>query len=83
MHLDPERKRRMTPSEVVKHHLLTMALVVDPGNGRLEHLAEAIELHPVTLSKWIAQGYIPDFQLRKLVNRFGDLAPVADLAKND
>lgn len=83
MRLEPELKRRLSPSEIVRHHLLKMALVVDPSHGRLNHLCDEIDVHPTTVSQWIKQGYIPSFQLRKLEKRFGELAPVEDLGASE
>lgn len=69
----------MSRSDIVRAHLLRMAKRVDPDAGLLQNLAAAIDVHPTTISDWIAQGYIPHFQCKKLHKRFGKLAPVDDL----
>ncbi len=79
MALSPQQKAKLSRSEIVRWHLTRMARKVDPDNGHLSKLADALEMHPTTLSDWSAQGYIPHFQCRKLHKRFGKLAPLDDL----
>lgn len=79
MALSSAAKSGMSRSDVVSWHLKRMARKVDPEHGYMSSLAEALELHPTTLSDWVAQGYVPMFQVRKLHRRFKKLAPVDDL----
>lgn len=79
MALSKTARKGMTRSEIVSWHLRRMARKVDPENGLLSRLAEEIEVHPTTVSDWIAQGYLPSFQVKKLHRRFGKLAPMDDL----
>lgn len=64
--LDQKTRDSLTYSELVSHHLRRLALLVDPASGHLSALAETINVHPTTLSTWIAQGYVPLFQVAKL-----------------
>jgi hypothetical protein len=80
--LDQKTLASLTPSERVSHALRQMALIVDPAEGKLSALAEKIQVHPATLSSWIANGDIPEFQEAKLKSHFGGLVrkllPLAD-----
>lgn len=69
----------MTRTELVSYILRSCALLVDPRLGLLRSLAETLEVHEVTVSAWIAQGYVPQHQALKLNKRFGEHAPVDDL----
>lgn len=69
--LDTKTRSALSRRDLVSHWLRWLALVVDPPGGQLILLAEEIGVHPATLSMWIAQGYIPEFQCRKLLRRFG------------
>ena len=73
------KKQTMTRQEIVRAHLLRMARRVDRDHGHLQSLADAIEVHPTTISDWINQGYIPHVQCKRLHKRFGKLAPVDEL----
>ena len=79
--MEPIKPRsEMTRQEVVSVILRSCALLVDPRNGHLRSLAVALELHEVTLSNWIAQGFVPEFQVQKLQRKFGSqAAPLDDL----
>ena len=66
------KKKKPTRVEIVSKALRTLALEVDPRGGSLRALAEEISVHPVTVSDWIAAGHVPDFQVAKLVKRFGE-----------
>lgn len=83
MALSAAAKRKMSRSDIVAWHLRRMARKADPDNGYLTAVAELIDVHPTTISDWIAQGYIPMFQVKKLHKRFGKLAPEADLVQQD
>jgi hypothetical protein len=81
--LDASTRVSMTRQELVSHHLRSLALRVDPVYGQLKMLAADIDVHTTTLSAWIAQGYVPEFQVRKMLRRYGkkyvildDLCPV-------
>lgn len=69
--LDQKTRDSLTQSELVSHHLRSLALLADPGQGRLSKLAEAMGAHPVTLSNWIAQGYVPLKQCERLIELYG------------
>jgi hypothetical protein len=69
--LDAKARESMTRSEVVSYYLRTCALRVDPRYGYLTSLAEEIGVHVTTLSAWIEKGYVPHFQVKKLIKRFG------------
>jgi hypothetical protein len=64
----------------VSHALRQLALIVDPAKGQLSKLADEVDVHPVTLSTWISQGVVPEFQVAKLKKRFGKkvVAPLLD-----
>lgn len=59
-----------TRQEIVTHALRSCALAVDP-NGLLKSLADEINLHETTFSRWIAQGYVPWHRARFLQRKFG------------
>ena len=69
--LDTKARGTLSREDLISHHLRVMALVVDPPRGQLINLADDIGVHAATLSAWIAQGYIPYFQCKKLLKRFG------------
>lgn len=62
----------------MSHHLRALALIHDPAQGMLSKLAEALGVHAVTVSKWIANGYVPFPQCEKLVELFGKKRVVLD-----
>lgn len=68
----------MTKQEQVSKYLRTLALHIDPMNGRLSSLAKRMDTHPSTVHKWIAHGEIPPKPLRRLENLFGDVARLDD-----
>lgn len=73
-------REQMTREERVSFVLRQCALLVDPRNGYLKSLADVLEIHEVTLSVWIKQGYVPFHQAKKLQKRFGKKrAPVDEL----
>lgn len=61
----------MSRQELVSLILRRCALLCDPRRGRLKSLAESIDVHEVTVSVWIGQGYVPKHQVRKLQKKFG------------
>jgi hypothetical protein len=64
--------------------LRLLALHADPRNGHLTVLAEEINVHPTTISVWIDKGFVPEFQCRKLVKRFGKKrVPLDDLCPEE
>lgn len=70
----------MTRQEIVSLVLRQCALLCDPRHGHLKSLADALEVHEVTVSVWIGQGYVPEHQIRKLQKKFGKKnAPIDDL----
>lgn len=78
-----ESVKPRTRQELVAKVLRTCALDCDPRNGRLKSVADLLAVHETTISGWIAQGYVPEFQVRKLQKCFGtrtvsldDLCPV-------
>jgi hypothetical protein len=82
--LDAKTRDSMSRKDLVSHHLRVLALQVDPRTGLLNRLAEELDVHPVTLSAWIAQGYVPWFQCKKLQKRFGrKLVPLDDLCPEE
>lgn len=76
--LDTKARGALSRNDLISHHLRVMALVVDPRKGELVKLADEIPVHPATLSAWIAQGYVPYFQCKKLLKRFGKKLVVMD-----
>lgn len=76
--LDTKIREGLSRNDLVSHHLRVLALIVDPPRGHLTNLADAIGVHVTTLSAWIAQGYVPWFQCKKLVKRFGKKTVVLD-----
>lgn len=79
MALSRTAKATLSRSEIVSYHLRRMAKKADPVNGWLMVLADDLEVHPTTISDWIAQGYIPQHQCKRLHKRFGKLAPFDEL----
>jgi hypothetical protein len=71
--LDQKTLDSLTPSERVSHALRQFALIVDPAEGKLTALADELNVHPATLSAWIANGHVPEFQIPKLKKSFGHL----------
>jgi hypothetical protein len=69
--LDATARASMTRSEIVSYYLRLIALRVNPRTGHLTALAEELGVHPTTISAWIDKGYVPEFQVKKLVKRFG------------
>lgn len=77
-------KENMSRQELVSFILRNCALLVDPRNGHLKSLAPVVDSHEVTLSNWIAQGYVPLHKARKLEAKFGkDNAPMDDLCPEE
>lgn len=76
--LDAKTRETLSRNDLVSHHLRVLALIVDPRKGQLNRLAEAIEVHPTTLSTWIEQGYVPLFQCKKMERRFGKKKVLVD-----
>lgn len=73
-------RNEMTRQELVSFILRQCALLCDPISGHLKSLSPLLEVHDVTLSVWISQGYVPEHQVVKLQKRFGeDNAPLDDL----
>jgi hypothetical protein len=82
--LDAKARDALSRTDLVSYCLRLLALNVDPGNGHLTKLAEAIDVHPTTVSAWIGQGYVPMFQCKKLQKRFGQKAvPLDDLCPHE
>jgi hypothetical protein len=82
--LDAKTRDSMSRNDLVSHHLRRLALIADPTKGRLTWLAEELDVHTVTVSTWIAQGYVPMFQCKKLQKRFGKKAvPLDDLCPEE
>lgn len=82
--IDATTRETMTRTQLVSYHLRLLALNLDPETGHLTKLAEEIEVHPTTLSSWIAQGYVPYFQFKKLRKRFGKkMVPLDDLCPEE
>lgn len=79
MALSRTARATMSRSEIVAYHLRRMAKRIDPITAHYVKLAEEIGVHQTTMSDWIAQGYVPHFQCKKLHRRFGKLAPLDDL----
>lgn len=48
-----------------------LALHVDPKDGLLSTLAEAIEVNPITVWRWKSQGFVPYHQVTRLQRRYG------------
>lgn len=68
----------VTRQDLIRYYLRRMALEVHP-DAKYVTLAEAIDVHPMTLTVWIRWGRIPKKSARQLQRRFGpELAP-ADL----
>lgn len=65
------KPRRLTRPEIVSRVLRSLAIEVDPRRGELTKLAKHICVHPVTLSGWISQGYVPQHQVETLQKKFG------------
>jgi hypothetical protein len=65
------KRRKLTRSEIVSRILRSLAIEVDPKTGHLTKLAEHIDKHPVTLSKYITQGYVPEDVVKSLQETFG------------
>ena len=79
--MTPEKPRdSLTRSEIVSNRLRKLAKLADLDNGYLKILADRLDVHQTTISAWIAQGYVPVFQVRKLQRRFGKRhAPLDEL----
>ncbi len=71
MHYTLKPRSEWTRNEVVGFHLGVLALHVDPLNGQLNVLADALELNAMTLTRWKAQGYVPFHQVKRLQKRYG------------
>lgn len=69
--IDAKTRDKVARSEVVSLHLRRLAKRADPENGYLLSLAEFIDVHQTTISAWVAQGYVPLFQVRKMQKKFG------------
>ncbi|MBT9159026.1 MAG: hypothetical protein DDT26_00275 [Dehalococcoidia bacterium] len=73
-------REEMTRQELVSFILRHCALRCDPRHGRLRVLAAQLQVHEVTISVWIAKGYVPFEQAKKLEKKFGrSCAPANDL----
>ena len=82
--LDAKTRETMTRNELISHHMRRLALIADPVNGHLSKLADHIEVHATTISAWIAQGYVPWFQCKKIQKRFGrKLVPLDELCPEE
>ena len=68
---------------IVSLCLRQCALIVDPKNGHLTKLAEHLDLHSVTLSKWISDGRVPRKSAKRLARRFGKKFVDVDLLVGD
>ena len=66
----PTQEPELDRSEIVSKCLRSLALEIDPKNGHLKSLADDIGVHPMTLTQWISQGWVPEFQYKKLLKRF-------------
>lgn len=73
------KPRRLTRTEIVSRILRSLAIEVDPRRGELTKLAAHIDVHPVTLSGWISQGYVPKHQVEVLQKKFGSLVSMDEL----
>lgn len=74
----------LTRSEIVSNRLRKLAKLADLDNGYLKVLADRLDVHQTTISAWIAQGYVPMFQVRKLQRRFGNRsAPLDELCPEE
>lgn len=71
-----QRKQRRA---LISKTLRTLALEVDPVNGYLKSLADDFQVHPMTLSEWIKNGVVPNFQAIKLRKRYGEHLVDVDL----
>lgn len=84
MHQSFKPRSEWTREEVVGFHLHQLALHVDPRDGKLNLLADAIEVDPITIGRWKSQGYIPWHQVQRLKKRYGEmLIPEDDLCPAD
>lgn len=84
MHPTLKPREQWTREEVIGFHLALLALHVDPKHGRLNALADAIEINPITLGRWKTQGYVPWHQVQRLQKRYGKkLVPEDELCPLD
>jgi hypothetical protein len=83
--MTPEKHReKPTRQEIVSNRLRKLAKLADLDNGYLKVLADRLDVHQTTISAWIAQGYVPVFQVRKLQRRFGKrCAPLDELCPEE
>lgn len=72
MHPTMKPRDQWTREEIVGFHLTTLALRIDPEKGRWTELAAAIEVDPITLTRWKTNGYVPWYQVRRLRTRYGE-----------
>ena len=80
MHPTLKPREHWSREEIIGFHLNVLALHVDPKDGRLASLAEAIEVNPITLGRWKSQGFVPWHQVRRLQKRYGEtLVPEDEL----
>lgn len=84
MHPTQKPREHWSRNEVVGFYLGVLALHVDPMHGRLNLLADAIEVNSMTLTRWKSQGYVPFHQVKRLQRRYGKkLIPEDELCPVD
>lgn len=66
-----KREKKLSRSEIVSLALRQCALLCDPKSGHLKVLAKRLDVHHVTLSVWIRQGYVPELHAENLQKEFG------------
>lgn len=71
MHPTLKPREQWSREEIIGFHLGLLALHIDPLHGRLNVLADAIEIDPITVGRWKSQGYIPWHQVKRLQKRYG------------
>lgn len=71
MHPTLKPRGQWSRTEIISFHLNVLALHVDPLHGRLTTLADALEINPITLSRWKTQGYVPWHRVKYLQKRYG------------
>lgn len=72
MHPTLKPRDQWSRQDVVAFHLRTLALHVDPLRGEIKALADAIEVNPITISRWATQGFVPLHQVKRLQKRYGE-----------
>lgn len=68
---------------IVSLILRQCALRVDPLSGHLSKLADALDVHALTPSRWISEGRVPKKAARRLQKMFGKRLANADILTGD